>query len=72
MKLPEGVRAFFVLNAANLSEENEKLARATVGDLTYDNTKSIIMKNFGDTSATNDNQLIPAVKNEAFSGMPHG
>ena len=31
MKLPEGVQAFFLLNAANISEDNEKLARVTVG-----------------------------------------
>ena len=68
MKLPEGVRAIFVLNAANISEENEILARATVGDLTYDNMKSTIMKIFGDPSVTDDLQRIPAVKNEASFG----
>ena len=51
MRLPEGVKAFFLLNAANVSEENEKLARATVGDLTYDNMKSKIKKLFGDPNA---------------------
>ena len=51
MKLPEGVKAFFLLNAANVSEDNEKLARATVGDLTYDNMKSKIQKIFGDPNA---------------------
>ena len=51
MKLPEGVKAFFLLNAANVSEDNEKLARATVGDLTYDNMKSKMQKIFGDPNA---------------------
>ena len=40
MKLQESVKAFFVINAANVSEENEKLAHATVSNLTYDNMKS--------------------------------
>ena len=39
MKLPEGVKAFFSSKAANVSEENEKLATATIGDLNYSNTK---------------------------------
>ena len=39
MKLPEPVRAYFLLNAVNMSEDNEKLARTTCGDLTYDNMK---------------------------------
>ena len=51
MNLPEGVKAFFLLNAANVSEENEKLARATVGELTYDNMKEKIQKIFGDPNA---------------------
>ena len=51
MNLPEGVKAFFLLNAANVSEDNEKLARATVGELTYDNMKDKIQKIFGDPNA---------------------
>ena len=50
MKLPEGVKVFFLLNAANVSEDNEKLARATV-DLNYDNMKAKIQKIFGDPNA---------------------
>ena len=33
--LSEGVQAFFVLNATNVSEENEKLASMTYATLTY-------------------------------------
>ena len=36
MNLPEGVQTFFLLNAANVSEDNEKLACATVGEITYE------------------------------------
>ena len=32
----EGVKVFFLLNAANVFEENKKLACAIVFDLTYD------------------------------------
>ena len=34
MHLPEGVKAFFLLNAANMSIESKKLARATVDNVT--------------------------------------
>ena len=44
MKLPEEVKAFFLLNLANVSEDNEKLARGAVGDLTYDNIRSKIQR----------------------------
>ena len=46
MTLPEGVRAFFLLMSANLSEDNEKLARATCGDRTYDNMKTALTNIF--------------------------
>ena len=39
MNLPDPVQAF--MNASNISEDNEKLARATAGDLTYINMKNI-------------------------------
>ena len=42
--IPEGVKAFFLLNAANMTEENEKLARTTAGKLTYSNMKETIMR----------------------------
>ena len=35
MELPDGVLAYHVLKSANLSEENEKLARATITTLTH-------------------------------------
>ena len=53
MTLPEGVKAFFLLKAANVTEEQEKLARATCDKLTYDIMKSNITKIFGDFSLSN-------------------
>ena len=35
MDLPEGVQVFFLLHAANMTKENEKLAGTTEGKLTY-------------------------------------
>ena len=46
MKLPDGVLAFFLLNAANVSEENENLVRATYKKLTYTVMKTTIFENF--------------------------
>ena len=40
MNLPDSVQAFMLLNASNISEDNEMLARATAGDLTYINIKT--------------------------------
>ena len=50
MELPQGVQAFFLLNAINVSADHTKLARATCADLTYENMKSNIVKIFGDFS----------------------
>ena len=44
MKSTDGVLAFFLLSAANVSEENEKLARATCKKLTYEVMKTTILK----------------------------
>ena len=35
MQLPEGVQAFFILNAANIDDESERLARVTCPELVY-------------------------------------
>ena len=50
MVLPEGFQAFFLLKAANLSADHQKLARATCTNLTYKEMKSNILKTFGDLS----------------------
>ena len=46
MVLPEGFQAVFLLNAANLSDDHQKLARATCAALTYKEMKSNILKFF--------------------------
>ena len=43
MILPEEVKAYFLLSAANMSEENERLARTTCGKLDYRNMKDTIL-----------------------------
>ena len=43
MELPDGIKAFFVLNASNLPEETEQLARATA-ELTYRSMKDQIKR----------------------------
>ena len=47
MKLPEGVQAFFLLKAANLTVEAEKLARATA-KLEYKDMREKLARIFGD------------------------
>ena len=65
MKLPDGVLAFFLVSAANVSEENEKLARATCKKLTYADMKTIILKIFGDPTGA------PAIKQESVFQTEH-
>ena len=50
MELPNGVLAYRVLESANLSTENEKLARATIKELTYKNMCEQLRKMFVDIS----------------------
>ena len=56
MKLPDAVLAFHVLNAMNIGEENMKLARATITDLTYEKMvaqiRSIVEKRSSHESST--------------------
>ena len=66
MDLPKGVQAFLLLNAANMTEENEKLARTTARKLTYSNMKETIMRIFGDPGAVGDEVKAPAIKEEVF------
>ena len=48
MELPDGVLACRLLTSANLSEQYEPLATATLTELTYDNMKRQLKKIFGD------------------------
>ena len=68
MDLPEGVQAFFLLNAANMTEENEKLARTTAGKLIYSYMKETIMRIFGDPDAVEDEVKAPANKEVLYAG----
>ena len=65
IKLPEGVKAFFILNALNVSEDDEKIARTTCGELNYNNMKDAIKRLFGDVNS--GNSVTPAVKSEPES-----
>ena len=67
MGLPEGVQAFFLLNAANMTEENEKLARTTAGKLTYCDMKETIMRIFGHPGAGGDEVKAPTIKVHSLS-----
>ena len=51
-----------VLNAANISDESEKLARATVGELSYNSMKNKILQIF--SGATSGAEATPDVKVE--------
>ena len=72
IKLPEGVQAYFLLKAANISDENERLARATCGEMTYGNMKDCIKKIFGDsTSGDGNDGGVPAVRSEPVFQASH-
>ena len=69
--LPQGVLAFLLLKAANISTENEQLARATCPSMTYENMKACITKIFGDPSSANSESNIPSVKAEPVFKTEH-
>ena len=64
MELPEGVQAFFLLKAANLNTETEKLARA-ISKLEYKDMREKLMKIFGDPGVLSDKNDVPAVKEDS-------
>ena len=66
MDLPENVQGFFLLNAANVTEENEKLARTTEGKLTYSYMKETMIRIFGDPGAVGDEIKVPNIKEKVF------
>ncbi|CAF2215355.1 unnamed protein product [Rotaria magnacalcarata] len=47
LDLPDGVLAYRLLKSANVSEQHQQLARATLIDLTYENMKQQLKKIFG-------------------------
>ena len=56
MELPTGAKAYFPLQAANLTIDNEQLAKATA-KLDYEDMKNQIQKVFGDTVRNADDTL---------------
>ena len=56
MKLPTGAKAYFLLQAANLTLDNEQLVRATT-KIDYCDMKNQIQKVFGDTVGKADHSL---------------
>ena len=65
LQLPDGVQAFFLLKAANLTSESEKLAR-TVAKLEYKNMRETIMKIFGDPGVLDNADEVPDVKDVLY------
>ena len=70
MELPEGVQAFFLLKAANLNAESEKLAHA-IAKLEYNDMREKIMKIFGDPGVLDENGSVPLVKEEVLYGQEY-
>ena len=67
IKPPEGVQTVFLLTAANVSEENEHLTRATCNSMTYENMKDYVYPAAW-VRESND----PAVKSEPVFITDHG
>ena len=44
--MPEGIQVFFLLTAANVCEENERLAHAMHNSITYENMKDCLREIF--------------------------
>ena len=62
--LSEGMKSNCLLTAANISEENERLARASCTGMTYDGMKLIIQKMFADPTTAENKDETPPVKSE--------
>lgn len=69
--LPEGVLAFMLLKASNISTEHERLARATCPSMTYEHMKGCILKIFGDPGGDTGEGNIPCVKSEPVLQTSH-
>ena len=69
--LPEGVLAFMLLKASNISIEHERLARATCTSMTYANMKQCIMKIFGEPGTDGGEAGAPSIKSEPVFQTNH-
>ena len=65
IELPSAVLAYRLLKSANLSEEKQQLARATISDLTYDNMKRQL-KAIHDSLPASSNQSLEIKKEPTF------
>ena len=66
--MSDDIMAYRLLKSANISNEHQQLARATMGDLKYENIKSQLNKIFGDqatASTSSDFQVKVETINEA-------
>ena len=70
MELPEGVQAFFLLKAANIASEYEKLARATA-KLEYKDMREKLARIFGDPGVLEEKGRAPDVKEEVLYGQDY-
>ena len=71
VKLPVGVQSFFVLTAANISDDNERLARVSCPELTYASMRDTLLKIFSDPASTAQDEKVPAVKAEPVYKVTH-
>ena len=65
--LPSALQAFFLLKAANLTPESEKLARAT-SKLDYADMRDKLMRIFGDPGVLDSDDMVPEIKQEVNFG----
>ena len=65
------ILAYRVLKSANISEQHEQLARATVADFTYEEMKDKLKKIFGDRSSSSSDFGSVAVKSEPVYEAEH-
>ena len=63
MEFLEDIRTFFFLKATNLTDESEKLARATVTLINKD-MRDKVMKTFSDFQVLTRKDNVPKVKKE--------
>ena len=69
--LPEGVLAFMLLKASNISVEHERLARATCPAMTYEKMKGCIMKIYGEPGTDGGEGSAPSIKSEPVFQTTH-
>ena len=62
--MSEGMKTNCLLNAANISEDDERTARASCPGMTYDTMKLVIQKMFADPTAAENKEETPPVKSE--------